>query len=1381
MLTLLFNLSFYYNEQNIKKLPILFEEGYPQIPYDYRLIEIPENAKNIKIKNTYYQKSLYQSNAILKYNDKIYYFDRTGALKTIDIPRINIGNRFPKSPIEIRSIGYFREKKYVLVFIYPIVYENGNLYLNEVISFDIEYEEEQRNYSIRPLPDSLDYAILTISLLKEPFDSIAHLSRIRGFRTEVFLVDTIKENPEKIRNFIIELYRTFGIKYLLIGADASIVKPWRFQVSFYDADQSLLTGPDVHTDYPYSALDGNYINGKKWKMGDSVIDPFADIGIGRLPVINTYEVFNYYRKLKDWTFNFQGNTNSFACLESEIALNYFGNYCEHIVLASNLPKITRLYEPFFNGQLTPQILFDSLNTNKPQFFFYIGHANGFYIASSYANPTYYVGIQDFYNASLNYSAPYIAMFGGCWTGDLEHTALVKNILTMPERGSIFSIGASKLDNTGSETARGMNFFYAFNSYNAKTIGDAYLHMVMGFAGSLFGVYSKLNMFGDPTIEPYFNGKNYISANHDNSFSDSLIINTIPNARVLLYDGELYVYTKSNNSGKAILRYNSNQAKTLLLSISKPSHIPYYTYVNYYPSEVILDSISLNSNSVIPGNTYELKFYLSNISSNNINVNFKVKFNNAIPDSIVQNLDFSPQESQIISSTITIKPDAKNLLVSIFINNNLIKRFSYIVQKPEIKLVGVKWENDSIALDIYNKSNINIYNIELKFLSSNVSKTLDSISAKSNTSYTTKLPRISNNPKLVISYAGKQDTYNLNYQLPLNPPQFYLFPRREGIYITFDTLDNSSRFYKIYRAKSPNGEYKFIDITNELSKLHMDYVDSFEFYYYKISSLDFYYNEGYISNYKSQIKSPNYSIYRPTYLPQQGEVPPIIGKFNSLEQNKQVLVFSPIYASFYNHQGINLNDYPKELKFRALSSALSDIDGDGINEAIVSAQKDGKSFLLLVKLDKIDTIFISNYWGDVSIYNKGLVIANFIGDTLPEIALKTYYSDGNNYKQRIIIIDPRTESIVNEFKYFKGNVSANWDICASDFDYDKMYEVVFLDSMGFLHIKKTNGQSINNFPIDIKPYLPSSNIDNLGQFSCAIDAKNNKIILGSTMSGTLNIILINVNSGMVEMVQSINQFINNNPIDNFALSLGDLDNNQIPEIILITNHNYYHSKYILIIKQNGSLLTKFTGPEKDWVWYSPASIVDIWNDNKIELVISLPRRVFILTYQDSLFHNFGSPILLADDTLPEGYPYYSPIFEDIDNNNKVEMFVMQLSNPLYSFDLGIAGKIQWNGNRANPLNTAEWGKREYTTVEEKLSNYVKFNSKLFAIEYNLIRTENYVLRIYDISGREVYEDKGNIEGKGVLELRKLKLKTGIYIVDFHSDNYKLRTKALNLGL
>ncbi len=1373
MLLLLFNFSFQYNEDVIKRLPPLPDDGYPQLPYDFKLIEIPYNAENVKIINVNFSKRLYKENAKLNFNDKIQYFDENGELITINIPRIQISSKFPQNPIELKTVGYMRDKKYALIHIYPLIYENGNLYLIDNISFDIQYNESQTTYNVKPLPDSIDYLILTINQFKEPFDSIAKLSIIRGFRTMVIYVDSIKDNPQKIRDLIKWAYRTLGIKYVLIGADATIIKPWRFRLRHYDASEDLPTGPDVHTDYPYAALDGNFINGYNWNMGDSLIDPYPEIGIARLPATDKYQVFNYYNKLKTWTFNWIGDTGALACLESNLSAdpNSFYWLCEHsAVEASNLPRIIRLYQILFDT-LKPQIVFDSLNSNLPQFFFYIGHANGFIIASHYPGP-YRPSTSTFYALGQNYNAPYIAMFGGCWTADLEHTALLKNILLMPEKGAIFSIGAGKLDNTGTEQARATNFFNAFRQYGAKTLGDAYIVMAIGFSYSPFNLYSKLNSFGDPTIEPYIGGKFYITAMHDNSFSDSIIVNTIPNARVLLYDGEFYVFTKSDNNGRAVLRYNNSQPKTLLLSVSKPNYVPYYTYVNYYPSNIIVDSIVLNADNLQPSYSYPINFYLTNISSNNQNVQFKVKFIGAIPDSIVQSLSFAPNESKIINQNIVIKPNAKKLLVKLYIDNKLIRSFSYTVEVVKLVLVGVKWDNDSILFDIYNPSNVSIYNVEMRLANTNIYKVLDSIPSNTNTNYTTKLPRISNNPKLVLIYNTKQDTYQLNYQLPLPPPSFYLSAHREGILIKFDTLNNNSRFYKIYRADEPNGNYKFIGITNELSKLYLDIIDSFRLYHYKVSSLDSSYNEGNLSNYKSQTKNPNYSTYKPTYLPEQGSVPPLIGRFSANDPNKQVFVMGSIHMAFYNNQGIVLEGYPKEVWFRGLSGIVEDIDGDGLDEAIVSVQKDGKAYLLSIKPNKIDTIYQSLNIFDVPLYNRGILLADFNGDGLLEIALKTYYSN-----QRIIIIDPRNKTILNEFNDIrKGNFDDWSDISASDFDNDGKYELVYVDSLKYLNIRRLDGSQLNNnFPLDLKPYFNDSNAL-LHQFSSAIYLNENKIVICVLEAGLTCLI-----------IDTLGQVLSSNHLGDvasrFSLSLGNVAGDSIPEIVLVTNGYVdanINRRRIILLDFNLNVLAQILSDLKDWsTWYSSASLADIWNEGRSRLIVSLPRRVHILKYENgSLIDDFGSPIILADDTLPEGSPIYSPIFEDINNDNNYEMFVLQYSHPLYSFYLGKIGKVEWNGNGANRWNTREYGNRRQSGIVEEKRDFVRFSHKKFAIEYNVGKSQNYRLRIYDVSGRLIYDEKGLLDGKGYISLKKL-LNSGIYIIDFKSNNYKFRTKALKL--
>jgi hypothetical protein len=115
-----------------------------------------------------------------------------------------------------------------------------------------------------------------------------------GYPTEVIHVDYIYanfqgiDNPEKIRNYIINCYVNDGIGYILLGANVSIV-PGRICRPF---------GDNILTDLYYADLDGDWDSNHNGVWGDAS-DEYnigAEVMIARVPAENGGGVINWYTK-----------------------------------------------------------------------------------------------------------------------------------------------------------------------------------------------------------------------------------------------------------------------------------------------------------------------------------------------------------------------------------------------------------------------------------------------------------------------------------------------------------------------------------------------------------------------------------------------------------------------------------------------------------------------------------------------------------------------------------------------------------------------------------------------------------------------------------------------------------------------------------------------------------------------------------------------------------------------------------------------------------------------------------------------------------------------------------------------------------------------------
>ena len=110
--------------------------------------------------------------------------------------------------------------------------------------------------------DTYQMLIITKAQFENSFQDLIDLYIPRGIITQVETVENIyssmpgQDNPEKIRNYIIQEYQSSGIEYVMLGGDVEIV-PYR---GFYCHVQSSSVYEDdnIPADLYYSALDGTW-------------------------------------------------------------------------------------------------------------------------------------------------------------------------------------------------------------------------------------------------------------------------------------------------------------------------------------------------------------------------------------------------------------------------------------------------------------------------------------------------------------------------------------------------------------------------------------------------------------------------------------------------------------------------------------------------------------------------------------------------------------------------------------------------------------------------------------------------------------------------------------------------------------------------------------------------------------------------------------------------------------------------------------------------------------------------------------------------------------------------------------------------------------------
>ncbi|MDL2242782.1 C25 family cysteine peptidase, partial [Bacteroidales bacterium OttesenSCG-928-K03] len=143
--------------------------------------------------------------------------------------------------------------------------------------------------------DDYDVLILSSAIFETAFEELRVLHTNYGLiskfkdLSEIYSEMDGSDNPEKIRNYIIQEYENHSIEYVLLGGDVEIL-PYR---GFYCHVQS--SSPYIDNDIPsdlyYSALDGNWNdnNNSLWgEIGEDDLEP--EVSVSRMSFSNLNEL-----------------------------------------------------------------------------------------------------------------------------------------------------------------------------------------------------------------------------------------------------------------------------------------------------------------------------------------------------------------------------------------------------------------------------------------------------------------------------------------------------------------------------------------------------------------------------------------------------------------------------------------------------------------------------------------------------------------------------------------------------------------------------------------------------------------------------------------------------------------------------------------------------------------------------------------------------------------------------------------------------------------------------------------------------------------------------------------------------------------------------------
>lgn len=512
------------------------------------------------------------------------------------------------------------------------LYRNDDLTKNRLRHVVDNYDEMIDNYPEQENPHSYDYLIITIEEFKSDYQLLANFYNVRGLKTKIQTVEWIYENilgndePEKIRNYIIEEARDKGILYVLLAGDADASSMGQMQVPIRYFYAEVLSGGQVYkehipTDLYYSALDGNWNTDKDEFWGEPGEDDLLpELYVGRIPADSHEEIRAIILKI----INYQQHPISQDSRKVLLAgqhlwddpLSFGADYLEMLIgykedngyKTYGIPEdmtIFKLYDKdLYPGHWSKSDLLDYISRGV-NFIFHLGHSNSRSVMS--------LSLDDIRNENFsdvdgkNHLNP-IVYSQGCNAAKLDGVSfdgsdcIAEKMLEI-ENFAVAFIGNTRYGwfNEGQTEGPSLHlqreFLDALYHDGIYSLGGAHAESRSQSApfvtapdqwepGALRWCFYGANVFGDPAMAAWTDEiQQFASVDIQHEANGTFAIHTnVPGATIALSaDSVLLAVTKTDSSGFAVIAIDSSyNGDELLLCATAQNYAPLFETISSSP-------------------------------------------------------------------------------------------------------------------------------------------------------------------------------------------------------------------------------------------------------------------------------------------------------------------------------------------------------------------------------------------------------------------------------------------------------------------------------------------------------------------------------------------------------------------------------------------------------------------------------------------------------------------------------------------------------------------------------------------------------------------------------------------------------------------------------
>lgn len=470
------------------------------------------------------------------------------------------------------------------------------------------------NYPNKSRTEDVDILLITNQTLMPGFEDYINYKTNTGFIVETIDVDDIysnysgTDNPEKIRNCIIDYYQNHNLKYVVLGGDADgsgsgNIVPTRGMAG----DAYGLQDEFIPADIYYSGLDGTWDDDEDGVYGESgEEDLLAEVFVGRIAADNIPELEKFVNKIIMYQ-----NQPVIEDLEKALMVGellwadptYGGDYKDEVAYGaethgyttSGFPdnfQINKLYDR--DADWSQQDVYDEFSLAGVNLLNHLGHCGVTYHMTLENSD---ITTSNFQNDGTNRSFV-IDYSQGCYCGSFDNRGpngdysvqdCFAEEFTNFDNGAVACIMNSRYgwgqpsSTDGASQYYDRQFFDAIFSEGLSIIGETYadsksdnIAFINGHAGAMRWCAYALNLFGDPSMDIWTAEPTDVNVNYNVTIdigSTQLYVETdAPYARIaLLQNGQLIGRSVADGNGNAFVQMFNELASPAPITISMIAH------------------------------------------------------------------------------------------------------------------------------------------------------------------------------------------------------------------------------------------------------------------------------------------------------------------------------------------------------------------------------------------------------------------------------------------------------------------------------------------------------------------------------------------------------------------------------------------------------------------------------------------------------------------------------------------------------------------------------------------------------------------------------------------------------------------------------------------